>query len=184
MSSVNPTTFLIEDPRLSKISDKIVIGVKDGPASSSVMPYKFNSNSSSTTMWNLNVPSENTLVDRHLTVRAKITVNATFTHTTGTDTVVSAVPAAFPLNQILQSASLKINNSKVSVQSADILNVITKQFSQQYLSKNLQGTPNFVDKYYGLASDAFINRSSASSYWSNSSYAEKDTDTVGRGDAS
>ena len=71
-------------------------------------------------------------MDRHLTVRAKITVNATFTHTTGTATVVSAVPAAFLLNQILQSASLKINNSKVSVQSADILNVITKQFSQQY----------------------------------------------------
>jgi len=183
MSNSNPETFLIEDPRISKISDKIVIGVKDGPASSSVTPYKFNSNSSSMTMWNLNVPSENTLVDRHLTVRAKITVNATFTHINGTNTVVSAVPSAFPLNQILQSASLKLNNSKVSVQSSEVLNVLTKQYSQQYLSKNLQGTPNYVDKYYGLASDAFDNKSSASSYWGNSSYAEKDSDTVGRGDA-
>ena len=148
MSNSNPETFLIEDPRISKISDKIVIGVKDGPASSSVTPYKFNSNSSSMTMWNLNVPSENTLVDRHLTVRAKITVNATFTHINGTNTVVSAVPSAFPLNQILQSASLKLNNSKVSVQSSEVLNVLAKQYSQQYLSKNLQGTPNFVDKYY------------------------------------
>ena len=63
MSNSTPETFLIEDPRISRITDKIIIGVKDGPASSNVTPYKFNSNSSSATMWNINVPSENTLID-------------------------------------------------------------------------------------------------------------------------
>jgi len=180
---LNPETFLIDDPRVSKITDKIVIGVKEGVASSSIMTYKYNSNSSSSTMWNINIPSENTLIDRNLIVRSQITVNAKFSHINLTDTVVSAVPTAFPLNQILQSATLKINNSKVSVQSADILNVLTKQYSQQYLSKNMQGTPNYVDKYYALASDAFNNKDKASSYWSNASNAEKDSDTIGRGDA-
>ena len=181
MSNSTPETFLIEDPRISRITDKIIIGVKDGPASSNVTPYKFNSNSSSATMWNINVPSENTLIDRHLVVRTNITVNCKFTPDNTVPTTVSTVPTAFPLNSILQSASLTVNNSKVSVQSAEILPILQKQFSQQYLSKNLQGTPNYVDKYFGRATDAHTNKHSSGSYWSNFANAEKDTDTVARG---
>ena len=44
---LNPETFLIDDPRASKITEKKVIGVKDGVASSSIMTYKYNSNSTS-----------------------------------------------------------------------------------------------------------------------------------------
>ena len=174
------STFLIEDPRISKMESSVSMGVKDGPASSIVQKYKPNSNSTASCLFNVNIPSENTVVDPHLLVDATINFRCPVTLAQGD--VISAVPAAFPLNQALQSATLTVNNSKVSVQSAEILNVLTKQFHQRYLSKNLQGTPNFVDKYFGKSADAFTARDNAGSYWSNVASAEKDSDTVGRAD--
>lgn len=174
------STFLIEDPRISKMETAVSMGVKDGPASSIVQKYKPNSNSTASCLFNVNIPSENTLIDPHFMVDATLQFRTTVTLAVGD--VISAVPAAFPLNQALQSATLSINNSKVSVQSAEILNVLTKQFHQKYLSKNLQGTPNFVDKYFGKSADAYTARDNAGSYWSNVASAEKDSDTVGRAD--
>ena len=59
-------TFLIEDPRISKSAiNDVTVGVKSGPASSTVQKYLPNSNSSTNVLFNVNVPSENTLVDRH-----------------------------------------------------------------------------------------------------------------------
>ena len=55
MSSVQ--TFLIEDPRISKTANSsITVGVKSGPAHSTVQSYKFNSNTASNTLFNINVP--------------------------------------------------------------------------------------------------------------------------------
>ena len=83
------------------------------------------------------------------------------------------------MNQALQSVSLSLNNSKLSVQTQDILGVYLKQFHQKFLSKHCQMTPSFVDKYYGKVKDATIN-DGASSYMSGVESGEKDSDTVGR----
>ncbi len=101
-------TFLIEEPRISKITDQLKIGVKDGPAACVVQKYRANSNSSTSTLFNVNIPSINTLVDRHLTIECVITFNATFTvpapaaGATQAPTTVAALPSAFPMNQSLQ----------------------------------------------------------------------------------
>ena len=182
-------TFLIEEPRISKITDQLKIGVKDGPAASVVQKYRANSNSSTSTLFNVNIPSINTLVDRHLTIECVMTFYATFTvpapaaGAAQETTTVSALPSAFPMNQSLQSASITINNSKLSVQSSDVLNILTKQYHQKYLSQHLQGTPNYVDKYFALSSDAEKMKHQSGSWWSNCASGEKDSDTVGRGDS-
>ena len=72
------------------------------------------------------------------------------------------VPAAFPLNQSLSSASLTMNNSYVSVQSSDVVNIITNQFHQKFLCEHCQMTPNYVDKYVAKCSDATANTNSSS----------------------
>ena len=179
MSSVQ--TFLIEDPRISKsANNSIVVGVKSGPASSTVQSYKFNSNSVSNTLFNINVPSENTLIDRHILVRGKLNFKITVPQQP-TISEFTIVPAAFPFNQALQSASLNINNSKVNVQTQDILNVMLKQFEQKYLSKHCQGTANYIDKYYADFSNFDFN-TNANPLGSMTS-AEKDSDTIGRASA-
>jgi len=76
---------------------------------------------------------------------------------------------------------MNINNSKVNVQTQDILNVVLKQFDQKYLSKHCQGTANYIDKYYMEFSN-FEPYGNADPF-GDFNNAEKDSDTVGRGSA-
>ena len=178
------STFLIEDPRISRITSDIHVAVKDGPASCVIQGYPTNSNSASTTLFNVNVPSENTLVDRNIRVQG--TIQCVMELTVGATAIPLAslqiVPSVFPLNQALQSASLTLNNAKVTVQSADVLNIITKQYHQRFLSKHIQTTPSMVDKYYAKAVDA-MGDNKPSGWGSGIDNAEKDSDTVGRADS-
>jgi len=179
------STVLIQDSRYNDITDRVTIGVKNGPSSLIYQKYQPNSNSTSSTLFNVNIPSENTLVDRNIHVQATVScyyetaIAAGATVANGNAVIFKVVPSAFPLNQALQSASLTLNNSKLSVQTQDILPVYLKQFHQKFLSKNCQMTPSFVDKYYGKVASAVVN-DGASSYMSGIESGEKDSDTVGR----
>jgi len=66
------STNLIQDSRYNVITDRVTIGVRDGPASVIHQKYQPNSNSTSSTLINVNVPSENTLVDRNIHVQATV----------------------------------------------------------------------------------------------------------------
>ena len=148
------STVLINDSRYKNITDSVTIGVKDGPASVIHQKYKHNSNSTSSTLFNINVPSENTLIDRNIHVKGTLSCYYEASIAGGESVAFSVVPAAFPINQALQSATLTLNNSKLSVQTQDVLQVYLKQYDQKFLSKNCQMTPSFVDKYFGKAEDA------------------------------
>ena len=173
------STVLISDSRYNDITSSVTIGVKDGPASVIHQKYQHNSNSTSSTLFNVNVPSENTLIDRNIHIEGTVSCYYETAIAAGETITFKIVPSAFPMNQALQSVSLTLNNSKLSVQTQDILGVYLKQFDQKFLSKHCQMTPSFVDKYYGKVKDATIN-DGASSYMSGIEAGEKDSDTVGR----
>jgi len=147
-------TFLVEDHRISGITDQITAGVKKGPASTSVTRYKQNSNTSSSIMFSVKVPSENILCDRAIRIATTLHTTITFTEALAAAQIVSIVPASFPLNSGLYSASCRVNNSLVSVPSADVLEVLKKQYHQSYLSKHCPMTPNQIDQYWGNVDDA------------------------------
>lgn len=176
-------TFLIEDPRISKSAiNDVTVGVKSGPASSTVQKYLPNSNSSTNVLFNVNVPSENTLVDRHIYVEGKLQFKMTTAPNAGAGVVATDfffAPSAFPFNSMLQSVSMMVNNSKVTVQSQDILSLVTKQFDQKYLSKHFQGTAHYVDKYFADMDDVLGQSNPLGGF----SVCEKDSDTMGRGAA-
>jgi len=141
--------------------------------------YQHNSNSTSSTLFNVNIPSENTLVDRNIHVQGSVNCYYETAIAIGDTVEFKIAPCAFPMNQALQSASLSLNNSKLSVQTQDILPVYLKQFHQKFLSKNCQMTPSYVDKYFGKVPDA-VDVDGSSSFMSGIESGEKDSDTVGR----
>jgi hypothetical protein len=141
--------------------------------------YQHNSNSTSSTLFNVNVPSENTLIDRNIHIEGTVSCYYEAAVAAGETVSFYVVPCAFPMNQALQSVSLTLNNSKLSVQTQDILPVYLKQFHQKFLSKHCLMTPSYVDKYFGKVEDAA--ESGSSSYMSGVESGEKDSDTVGRG---
>ena len=173
------STVLISDSRYADITSSVTIGVKDGPASVIHQKYQTNSNSTSSTLFNINVPSENTLIDRNLHVEGTLSCYYETTVASDDSITFKIVPSAFPMNQALQSATITLNNAKTSVQTQDVLQVYLKQFDQKFLSKHCQMTPSYVDKYYGKVMDAATNDGSGS-YMSGIESSEKDSDTVGR----
>ena len=139
------STVLISDSRYNDITSSVTIGVKDGPASLIHQKYQHNSNSTSSTLFNINVPSENTLIDRNIHVEGIISCYYETAVATGETVSFYVVPCAFPMNQALQSVSLSLNNSKLSGQTQDVLQIYLKQFHQKFLSKHGQMTPSYVD---------------------------------------
>jgi len=176
------STVLINDSRYNDITSSVTIGVKDGPANVIHQKYQHNSNSTSSTLFNVNVPSENTLIDRNIHIEGTISCYYETAIAVGTTVEFKIVPAAFPMNQALQSMSLSLNNSKLSIQSQDILQVYLKQYDQKFLSKNCQMTPSYVDKYFGKVEDA-VEVDGSGSFMSGIESGEKDSDTVGRFDS-
>jgi hypothetical protein len=176
-------TFLINDNRISGISSEIMMPIKRGPSSSVIQSYKQVSNSSSSCLFNVSVPSENTLVNRNLRINAKLQMTVTFNNAFGaTQTPFYVLPSSFPLNTGLASASVTINNTKLSVQTQDVLAVILKQYQQEFLARNVQTSPSYVDKYWGSLSDAGADEI-PSSYFSGVKYAEKDSNVSARADS-
>jgi len=173
------STVLISDSRYADITSSVTIAVKDGPASVIHQKYLTNSNSTSSTHFNINVPSENTLIDRNLHVEGTVSCYYETAIAAAETITFKVAPASFPMNQALQSATITLNNSKTSVQTQDVLQVYLKQFDQKFLSKHCQMTPSYVDKYFGKVKDATTN-DGASSYMSGIESGEKDSDTVGR----
>ena len=126
------STVLINDSRYSDITDRITIGIKDSCASLICQKYSHNSNSTSSTLFNINVPSENTLIDRAIYIEGTVSCYYEASVNAGEAVSFYVVPASFPMNQALQSATLTLNNSKLSVQTQDILPVYLKLFHQSF----------------------------------------------------
>ena len=95
------STVLINDSRYNVITDSVTIGVKDGPASVIHQKYQHNSNSTSSTLFNVNIPSENTLIDRNIHVQGRISCYYETAIAAGETITFKVVPAAFPMNQAL-----------------------------------------------------------------------------------
>ena len=173
-------TFLIDDNRISGITDEITMAVKKGPSSSVIQSYKQVSNSSSSCLFNVSVPSENTLVNRNLRINTTLQMRVVFKDTVPA-VIVNVIPAAFPLNSGISSASVTMNNTKLSVQTEDIMPTLLKQYQQEFLSKHVSTTPVYVDKYWGSLSDAGVDER-PSSYFSGVIYSEKDSNVAARAD--
>jgi hypothetical protein len=174
-------TVLIDDNRISGITDEILMAVKKGPSSIVIQSYKQISNSSSNVLFNVNVPSENTFLNRNIRVNTTLQMHVVFGANSEGKNLLNVVPASFPLNTGLSSASVTINNTKLTVQSQDICEILQKQYDQEFLSKTVQTTPIYVDKYWGSIADANDDLI-PSSYMSGVKYAEKDSNVAGRAD--
>ena len=168
-------TYLVNDERLN-VESQVEMAVKSGPQSSIVQKYKQSSNSSSSIMFNINVPSENTLVSRKLEIDATMNFYAVAPAGGWNGVNLQIAPSAFPINTAISSASMTINNCSVSVASQDVLERVLKQYSPEFLAKNCSTTAYLPDQYFGTTHEAFID---ANAFYSASSVggakaAEKD----------
>jgi len=133
---------LVKDPRLD-VQDSIKYAVVKGGQNVTASPFKAISESDSQVVFNIQVPSEQTIVDRRLLWTSTLLVRTT-TASTGTYGIDWAL-ASFPLHQLLSVMSATINNNTVSLNVNDVLPAIIRLICCDDLTYFNSSSPTFAD---------------------------------------
>jgi len=151
-------TALIESTIISDLTDEEVFGVLSGPQYSTYTQFQAISASSSQIVWNVQVPSENIVIDRHLLMSA--TVNFTINLTdvgVGENCInwgLTEALSAFPLTSLFTTMQATINNASTSVNIQDILPMILRMNDNRKLARYNSMTPSLPDCQWGQFNQA------------------------------
>jgi len=164
---------LVKDPRLD-VTDSIKYAVIKGGQNVTMSKFQAVSASSSQLVFNVQVPSEQTIIDRRVLLRAtlKVTVTAASNGLKNANVCygINAALASFPLHQCMDTLSATINNNTVTCNIKDVLPVILRLLDDDDLIYHNGSTPAFNDivgLYYTSAdaSDFSFLSNSNTSLW-------------------
>lgn len=144
--------YLVKDSRIADISDNVAYSVFSGASQNTYQTFNATSTSISQISFNVNVPSENTILDRNILIGATYEFTYTTTGATIKDDIVMKYGLndafqAFPLNQSIVSMNATINNTSISINSQDVLPVLLKLIPQRELQKYQGLTPCLIDTF-------------------------------------
>lgn len=153
MASADFTPFAIKDSRINNITDSVNYGVFQGGATNNYQPFPATSTSTSQLSFNVNVPSENTIMDRNVLIQA--TYQLTLTIPAGSAAAGSEIVfqygltdafQAFPINSSITSMNATINNTNVSINSQDVLPQLLRMIDPRDLQKYNGLCPTYTDQ--------------------------------------
>jgi len=155
---------LVKDPRLDVV-DSIKYAVVKGGQNVTASPFRAISESDSQVIWNIQVPSEQTIVDRRVLWQSTLIINVT-TAGTGIYGVTWAL-ASFPLHQLISVMQATINNNTVSLNVTEALPIITRMLSCEDLTWFNSTSPTFADTQnkYNTATTLVDHNNPLSSLW-------------------
>jgi hypothetical protein len=151
-------TVLINDSRIEDISGDISFAVQGGPQQSTFQPQSANTSSNTSHSWQINVPSENIVVDRRLLIDTDVQFTIT----------IKGVPIGevafnwgstdgfgpYPLNSCYLTQNVLINNCGLSVNTQDVIAPLLRMNDQKIHTYYDGWTPSMVDDTYYNYSDA------------------------------
>lgn len=153
---------LVRDARINELDSKIPFSVQKGASQNTTQVYKANSQSASSISFSVSLPSESVVLDRHVMLRTKVN----FILTIGDGTIGAGIPLnnsvwkygslqSFPLNKLFSNLTCSINNSSISVNSADVLPGLLQMIPRETLEEFNGMCPTFPDQYQRY-SDAIL----------------------------
>lgn len=169
-------TVLIEDARIADITATEVFGVQSSASQSTYQQFQAVSSSNSSITFNVQIPSENIVIDRHLLLASQLA----FQITAGNVPVGQQVfqygltdsLQAFPLNSLFTTIQTTINNVSVSTNLQDVLPMLMRMSDRRQLSRYNSMTPSLPDCAWGEYRDAPASNSNPLASYNNASYDE------------
>ncbi len=156
-------TVLIEDSRIADITATEAFGVQSGPAQSTYQQFQAVSASNSSLVFNVQIPSENIVIDRHVLMRTQLAFQVAIqptapipVNTVVFDYGVTDSLQAFPLNSLMTTVQSTINNVSISTNLKDVLPMISRLYDRRVLSRLNSTSPSYCDNIYGNYSDSLI----------------------------
>ena len=166
------TKILVKDDRMECV-DNIKYAVIKGGQNVTPSQFRAISTSNNQLVFNIQVPSEQTLIDRRCILQTDLTLQVTSAQFTYNNTVSPApIPVAnhgcgygvcaglapYPLHQLMTVASSTINNNTVSINIRDVLPAIIRMLDKEELGSynGMSATAtdsllNYGDTAYGVA---------------------------------
>jgi hypothetical protein len=186
-------TALVTDSKISQITDDLAFAVYQGASSNTYQQFTAVSNSNSNLTFNVQIPSESVVINREVLIRSLMTITLTIGQVPSPNpSGYTAVPAgvlafnygqtdafqAFPMSKAFQTTTATINNSNVSTNTQDIIDVLLRMNSSRELLRYSGMTPSFPDSQYAQYVDGYLANNNPLASYNNSSY---DIDQVPRG---
>jgi hypothetical protein len=141
--------ILVKDNRL-RCSDSVGYAVLKGGSNMTSSQFKAVSETTSSHVYNIQIPSEQTIIDRRVMWRSKITIDIVGTAPAGTYLVNYGVKdslSPFPLHQLTSVMTATINNTSVSINMRDVLPAILRFNDKRELARYNGLTPVMFDTY-------------------------------------
>lgn len=183
--STDISLALIEDSRISDITSKLTYGVESGAGENTYQNFNANTTSNSMLSWNIQIPSQNVVVDRQVYLQSLITFTIAIAAPVGTAVNTPVFQygltdsvQAFPLNSLFLTSSATINNSTVTTTTQDVLPMLMRMYDKRHLSLFNSKTPSMPDDIFGSYADAVGSTNNPMAGINNSSF---DPDFAGRG---
>ena len=145
---------LVRDKRLDAKS-RIGFGVYKGAQTALQSRYQATSQNTSSIIFNIQVPSENVLVQREVLFTSTLTFQLTYLNTNGVVGTPSYMVqygrseafCPFPLQSCMSNISVTINTTTVSVPMQDIIQLILRMMDIEEINYYANGTPAMLDFY-------------------------------------
>jgi len=170
-------TVLINDSRIEDISGDLTFAVQGGPQQSLFQSTSFNTSTNSSHSVDIQVGSENLVVDRRLLLDMDVEFNITISNVASGSLAwnygVTDSFGPYPLNSCYINQQVKMNSSTVSVQTQDVMAALLRM-NPQSIHTNYDGwTPSMVDDVYYNYSDGIGSINNPLGSITNSSFDNK-----------
>jgi len=189
--SADFSKILVKDDRL-EVVDNIKYAVIKGGQNVTPSQFKAISVSNNQLVFNIQVPSEQTIIDRRVLLQTDLTLvvkSSTVNFATATGISTLAPPAQgcgygtlaglapYPLHQLISVASTTINNNTVTVNTQDVLPAIIRMLDKEELGAYNGTSATATDSYLSYTDAIGSVGNSVNGFGS----ANLDTNFVGRG---
>jgi hypothetical protein len=175
-------TVLVRDSTIGDITSDIDFAVKSGASQTTYQRFPSTSSSNSALIFNVQVPSENVVIGRDILISTGLTLTLTATGVPNGDYALNYgnqdALQAFPLNSLLTTATVQINNTTVSINLQDVLPSLLRMNNSRELYRYNSMTPSLPDQAYGVYADANLANNNPLAGYANASY---DIDQTPRG---
>ena len=175
-------TVLVRDSTIGDITSDIDFAVKSGASQTTYQRFPSTSSSNSALIFNVQVPSENVVIGRDLLLTTGLTFTLQCANVPSGQLAfnygVTDALQAFPLNSLLTTATVQINNTTVSINLQDVLPSLLRMNNSRELYRYNSTTPSMPDQAYGEYANAVVSNNNPLAGYQNASY---DVDQVPRG---
>jgi hypothetical protein len=175
-------TCLITDSTIADLTDEQVFAVTTGASQNTYQQFQAISTSSSSIVWNIQIPSESIVIDRKALIQSDLTLTLKYSSVAVGSTAynygLTDAFAPFPLNSLFTTLSATINNANVSINLQDTLSAMLRLNSSRELNAYNSMCPCLPDQSYLNYSDGILTNNNPLASWNTQSF---DNDLAPRG---